>query len=168
MDKLELLQKIKALAEMGVNGEAKNTQIILEKLMKKYGINDAEIEEDKINIYPIKWRGFKSKALAIQVFFSIIEDDKTRYFFSYKNRQSGELHCTSAEFLEWQAKYQFYQHHLNNDLEIFYTAFIQRNKIFGKLTQCEESYKLTESDLQALLIAESLNKHDYTLQIEQK
>ena len=168
MNKLELLQKIKALADFGVSGEKENAQKLLDKLMRKYKIKEEEISEETINIYPIKWRGFKGRQLAVQVFFSIIEDLETRKFYTFKNRQAGEIHCTPAEFLEWQAKFKFYQYHLNKDLDVFYGAFVHRNKIFGKCTKADDSYKLTAEDIQMLSLADRLQKHNYALQIEHK
>ena len=46
-NKEELLKKIKALADRGVDGERENAQAILYRLMEQYGISEAEIEEDR-------------------------------------------------------------------------------------------------------------------------
>ena len=43
MDKAELLRKVKALAERGVGGEAKNAEEMLARLMEKYGISEDEL-----------------------------------------------------------------------------------------------------------------------------
>ena len=46
MDKTALLKKIRALAEHGVGGEAENAEKLLARMMKKYGISEAELDED--------------------------------------------------------------------------------------------------------------------------
>ena len=46
-NKTELLQKIKALADRGVEGERESAQAILSRLMEQYGISEAELEEDR-------------------------------------------------------------------------------------------------------------------------
>lgn len=54
MDKTALLKKIRALAEHGVGGEAENAEKLLARMMKKYGISEAELDEET--------RGLHSKA----------------------------------------------------------------------------------------------------------
>lgn len=46
MDKTALLKKIRALAEHGVGGEAENAEKLLARMMKKYGISEAELAEE--------------------------------------------------------------------------------------------------------------------------
>lgn len=46
MDKTALLKKIRALAEHGVGGEAENAEKLLARMMKKYGISEAELDEE--------------------------------------------------------------------------------------------------------------------------
>ena len=44
--KIEMIKKVKALANRGVGGEKEDAAKLLEKLMKKYGIEEADISED--------------------------------------------------------------------------------------------------------------------------
>lgn len=46
-NKAELLKKIKALAERGVDGERESAQTLLARLMEQYGISETEIEEER-------------------------------------------------------------------------------------------------------------------------
>ena len=46
MDKTALLKKVRALAEHGVGGEAENAEKLLARMMKKYGISEAELDEE--------------------------------------------------------------------------------------------------------------------------
>ena len=43
MSKLDLLLKLKALAERGTGGEKENAEKSLQRLMKKYGFTDADL-----------------------------------------------------------------------------------------------------------------------------
>lgn len=45
--KVELLKKIKALADRGVDGERESAQTLLARLMEQYGISETEIEEER-------------------------------------------------------------------------------------------------------------------------
>lgn len=46
-NKAELLKKIKALADRGVDGERESAQTLLARLMEQYGISETEIEEER-------------------------------------------------------------------------------------------------------------------------
>ena len=62
-NKEELLKKIKALADRGVDGERENAQAILYRLMEQYGISEAEIEEDRRETAWFSYRDRKSTRL---------------------------------------------------------------------------------------------------------
>lgn len=176
MNKVELLQKIKALAERGVGGEKINAKRMLDELMKKYNISEQDINEDEIRSFDINIVGFKAKSLVCQVLYSIvgnIDDRKNLYSYKDNGKKKYYIKCTNAEFVEFQAKYKFYMHHFKKELELFYSAFIQANGIFPtadkiKLGDEEKGFSLTDEDLQVLELAGSLTKHDYNLQIENK
>lgn len=46
-NKAELLKKIKALADRGVDGERESAQTLLARLMEQYGISETELEEER-------------------------------------------------------------------------------------------------------------------------
>lgn len=174
-NKEELLKKIKALAEGGVGGEKENAQKLLQELMEKYNIQEEDIEEDVIKEFDITVpRFYNAGYLANQVLYSVvgkdIEDGK-KGFYSYRwnGRKKHFIKCTSAEFLEFEAKFKFYMHHFKIEIERFYSAFIQANKIFPPPDKCREEkqrFFLTDEELKMLDLAEKLEKHEYRLQIE--
>lgn len=51
----ELLKKLQALAERGVGGEKETAERKLKQLIKKYGIEEAELSEDKIMEFEFKY-----------------------------------------------------------------------------------------------------------------
>lgn len=57
MDKTALLKKIRALAEHGVGGEAENAEKLLARMMKKYGISEAELDEETRVRHDFTYRG---------------------------------------------------------------------------------------------------------------
>ena len=63
MDKTALLKKIRALAEHGVGGEAENAEKLLARMMKKYGISEAELDEETGLIAPGAVKCAKSAVL---------------------------------------------------------------------------------------------------------
>lgn len=172
-DKEELVKKIKALADSGVGGEKENAQKILTELMRRYNISEEELCEENIKEFEIKIpKVFKAHELAVQTFYSVVGCKNEKKFFSgYKEKRNRFVFCTSAEFVEFEAKYKFYLHYLEKESERFYSAFIQANKIFppkGLERENVEQETLTNEDIEVLKMAAGLEKHNYNLQIENK
>lgn len=171
MNKQELLKKVKALADFGVGGEKENAQRILAELMKKYNISEEELCEEVVKEFEIKIpKVFKAHELAVQTFYSVVGCKNENKFFSrYKDKNKRFVFCTSAEFIEFEAKYKFYLHYLKKESERFYGAFVQVNKIFPPISlqrENTEQQALTNEDMEVLKMAANLEKHDYHLQIE--
>lgn len=61
MDKTALLKKIRALAEHGVGGEAENAEKLLARMMKKYGISEAELDEETRVRHDFTYHGGEEK-----------------------------------------------------------------------------------------------------------
>ena len=55
MNKIELLKRIKALAEQGISGEKTNSNELYNKLLKQYNILEAELNEDTEREYRYKF-----------------------------------------------------------------------------------------------------------------
>lgn len=54
---LEKVKRVQALAERGVDGEKDSAAALLDRLMKQYGISEAEIAEERREI---AWFRFKT------------------------------------------------------------------------------------------------------------
>lgn len=65
----ELLKKLQALAERGVGGEKETAERKLKQLIKKYGIEEAELSEDKILDFDFKYRNKWEMQLLRQLFY---------------------------------------------------------------------------------------------------
>lgn len=174
MNKEELIKKIKALADKGVGGEKANAQKLLKELMLKYNIQEEDIEEEALKDFEFSLpKFFNSFKLAVQVLYSVIGDidENKGFYFIYtrSGRRKYRLRCTTAEFLEFEAKYKFYSYHFKIEADRFYSAFLQANVIFppnSKIKERKNEPELTEEDLKMLQLARNLEKHDYRLQIE--
>ena len=171
VSKEELVKKIKALAENGVGGEKENAQKLLGELMRKYNIKEEEIEDDVIKEFDFKLpKIFKASALASQVLYSIVgkEVESGKTIYQWKDNKKLFVRCTTAEFLEFEAKLKFYAYHFKIESERFYSAFIQANRIFpppGKEKDSDHDSKLTAEDYAMLSLASNLENHEYRLQI---
>lgn len=174
MDKLELLQKIKALAEKGSGGEKINAQKMLADLMKKYNIKEEELSDEVLKDFDIRAYNKWEEKLLYQVCYSVygnISDKKMVLFYTYKKGKFC-VRCTASEFLEIEAKFHFYKNIFKKQQEIFYDAFICANDIYPPehlVNRDKHKHKdLTEDDLAALKMAATIDKSEFRQQIEYK
>ena len=71
MDKTALLKKVRALAEHGVGGEAENAEKLLARMMKKYGISEAELDEETRVRHDFTYHGGEEKKILRQVVYKV-------------------------------------------------------------------------------------------------
>lgn len=174
MDKLELLQKIKALAEKGSGGEKINAQKMLAQLMKKYNIREEELADEVLKDFDIQTYNRWEQRLLYQVAYSVygnIDESKVILRYTY-HKGKFCIRCTSSEFLEIEAKFNFYRHHFKKQQEIFYDAFLCANDIYPpEHLVNREKFKhrdLTDDDMAALRMSAGIDKAEYRQQIEYK
>lgn len=130
MNKLEIIQKLKALSDRGINGEKENATKLLEKLMKKYGITDEELEQSQTKIVWITLKNMAEKRICSQILYAYFDDaglyqrngDRTKYWTELTPAQEIEFKYMLSTYLD-----SFYK-----EQDIFIHAFIQKNRIFPK------------------------------------
>jgi len=133
---ISLARKLKALADQGIGGEKLNASIMLEKLMQQHGITIEMIEGKIVKEHEFYLEPANSQFF-IQVASSVLGMKFNYGRYTYKNsRKPGKdrryVTCTDSEFIEIMAKYDFYKSAYDDDLGIFYAAFIQKNRLFSK------------------------------------
>lgn len=162
---LELALKLKALAEKGEGGEAENAERFLRKLMKEHHITDEMLERELVDV-----RTFKVKKEQRQFFAQVACSCMGRVDIFSGRGIANKLYikCTVAEHLEIEAKFNFYWSRYQDDLSIFYSAFIQANHLYTLGSEVNEK-DVTAEEKQKLMkileMAEGLDKHTYRKQI---
>lgn len=126
--KAKLLQKVKALAEKGFGGEKENAQAILARLMHKYGITEAELNEDQRECAWFPYSDWLQKKLLAQIITKTLGKDCSLYKFGRKKTVGA--YCTTAERIEIEANYEFFKVCMTQELDMFFTAFIHVNDLF--------------------------------------
>jgi len=140
---LEVLKKLKALADRGVGGEKENAQALLEKLLKKYHVDIAELDDDVLEDHEFKYSTPFEKRLLFQLVYKICDGRRT-YRIAWgkgKNTVFG-CTCTKAEALQITVEYDFYRELWNEECSFFFDAFIQKHQIFDT----KPGHKTTERD----------------------
>jgi len=158
MDKKEeLLKKIKALAERGVGNEKDNASKILKSLMDKYGITDAEINDERVDYHWFKYGTTMEERLINQIIY-MVTGQQNLYTHKLLKKHTGTK-CTVAQSIEIDACASFYKAKLKEDLEVFLRAFVHKNNIFPP--DAPQSFATEEIDLDMLKMAQGMTKHEY-------
>lgn len=130
--KLELIRKVKALADHGTAGERTAAKARLEFLLEKYGIDSADLSYDKISLHWFHFDGRYGRKLLSQIAFKIISSDSKTWVHRSGKGKRTELgfDCTDAEALQIKIEYEFYQRLLDEEMLLFVRAFIKKHDIF--------------------------------------
>lgn len=158
MNKLEIIQKLKALSDRGINGEKENATKLLEKLMKKYGITEEELEQSQTKTVWVTLRNIAEKRICSQILYAYFDDadlwqrrgDRTKYWTELTPAQEIEFKYILSTYID-----SFYK-----EQDIFIHAFIQKNRIFPKdakvVNMSELSPEEKEKSLKASFMAEGI------------
>ena len=169
--KIELLKKLKALADSGVGGEKVNAEKMLKDLMLKHGISEDDISDEVLKRYKIPYkRGNEIYLTFLWQIVSLVLKERRHRATGYEDKKNRRIvvMLTTAEYIEITALNEFYVYHLQKDLDLFYLAFLQKNKLLAAPSDNDKKVtnKELEKYLKAQMLAEGLDKHEYLKQIE--
>ena len=134
--KIELIKKVKALADRGVGGEKEDAAKLLEKLMKKYGIEEADISEDIEEIQSFSYHGEFEHRLLLQIFYKHFPDitenrGRVRTLpYGKGSRSTFFISCTIAQGIEIAIEFDFYRELWKEEVNFFYQAFLAKHDIY--------------------------------------
>lgn len=144
------LQKLKTLAEKGVEGEKENAKRLLSSLCKKYGIDEKMLFKEEKQWYEFEMRT-SVKLIFLQLYVSIYGTTE-RYLNEVTHWKRGNKYVakclfTRAEYIEFS---QLWEWHRKNYLderkrmrELFRKAYIEKFKLYPKET-CNEFEELVK------------------------
>lgn len=132
-DKTVLLQKLKALANKGIGGEKQNAERMLNSLMAKYNISEAELSEDKIIEANFTYHGEAQKTILAQIIYMVT--NKKDNVYEYINTRTGRKRrtvigadVTAAQKIEIEFLFDFYIKQYEKEQDAFLKAFEVWNK----------------------------------------
>lgn len=172
---IELAKKLKALADRGIDGEKQNAISMLHTLMKKHKITMEMITGDEKKDYQfIIPKG--SDRFFRQISSSVLgkTHGTVEYTYHPRNKHRMGITCTPAEAIEIEGKFKFYWKAYNDEVDIFYNAFIQKNKLYVKPSQDDdaEQKELTTEEKARLYkmmnMMQGMDRHHYMRQLENK
>ena len=130
MNKTELLKKLKALSEdkRGNENERKRAEEQLNRLLIKYNIDPESINTEKLVRRNLWFKDEWENRLLHQVVYKIC-GNRNMY---KQNGKRNWIWCemTDAEFIQFEMEYPTYKAAMKKEMDVFYLAFIQKNRIF--------------------------------------
>lgn len=150
---LELLKKLKALAEQGVGGEKSNAEAMLAKTLKKHGMTLEDLEGEKVVAHSM--RVVKADW---SLFFQVHGHIFGKKASIWRSKVAGYkiFDATNSDFLLFEATYEFYKRQLKVEQKRLYTAFVMKHKIYPKDGDVIDPKDLTKKELQDLLRASEM------------
>lgn len=127
---LETARKLLALVKRGVGGEAVNAQRALHRLMTKHSFRMEELDEEHLVEREFTYSTTEHKDFIVQCIASVIG---RRDSYRYRDRPKKLFaEMTTAEHLECWIRVDHYWPRWKKERGLFYSAFIQKNKLFRK------------------------------------
>lgn len=169
MDKAALLKKIKALAERGVGGEAENAEAILARLMKKYGICEDELDEERRSRHDFEFHGKEEKRILRQVVYKVTGGYAYELVYCESGRKVKTklgADCTPAEKVEIEFLFDFYKNLWEREKEAFLSAYIQKHRLFAIRTDVEPQEISREEALKMAALMEGMSNESPLRAIE--
>lgn len=129
---LQRIRRVQALAERGVAGEKESAAATLDRLMKQYGITEADIAEERRELAWFRYKTPIERKLLLQVIYAVTGRAGSGCVGAYtgRTRKQVGIQCTAAERLEIQFDYDFFRAALEEEMGRFFSAFLIKNGIF--------------------------------------
>lgn len=161
----DLLKKLRELSMRGVDGEKENAQKLFDRLSKKYGISESELDDECITVHQFTYHGAFEKRLLIQIIAKVLNADPNFYIYTSnltgrKKRTILGAECTETQSIEINFLFDFYNALYQKELEYFLIAFIRKHNLYKEIEDDEEipPSTLSEEELRKIsMLADGLS-----------
>lgn len=169
---IELAKKLKSLADGGVGGEKTNAETLLNALMAKHKITIEDIEGEKTEDYCFNLSESEHR-LWFQVVKVVNHDIKCygkfpkSYIKKLNLKGNYMITCTASEYIEIEAKYNFYNKLYIEESNVFYSAFLQANNLLVDNPNRKSERKLEDITMSEFLEFNRINEMAKKIKIGQ-
>lgn len=180
---IDRIMKVKALADRGADGERIAAKRLLEELMAKYHITEADIDTSKKETYIIDAGEPIFRELFRQMYRVKFGRDRQIWVIEKMSKKDKQLlsrlgfgdpsanlaiECTKAEFLEVKTLFEIYRGDLKEQLETFMYAYFHKNDL---LAPADPDRDCTEDEerkaIKAMFMAQGIEKKEIHKMIEE-
>lgn len=159
---IDLLRKIKTLADNGIDGEREVAQKKFMQLLLKYDLTLDDIVDQSISWHAFGYKNVMEKSLLLQCVGYIMQTREVRHAF-VRNRKKLIFQITKTQAVDLTECYEHYKKELNGELDMFFSAFIHKHRIFGPLWDGNSIHALSSNDRERLvLMINGMNSKSWT------
>lgn len=138
------LRKIYNLSIQGSDGEKVAANCQLDRLLEKYGLDLSDLVDEAKEMVQFLWRNKTEERLLIQIVSKVLDSSKFNYYGNAKD--CLWLNITKAEAAEIKFLFADYKREYKNQVDIFFNAFIQKNKLFANSGDGDDDKELTAEE----------------------
>lgn len=167
---LDLAKKLKRLSEQGIGGEAINAADQLEKICRKHDISLADLDDDE---KMTAW--FIVRPEQSRLFYQLVASVVGREWNTYGRKVNGRskknelgIEATRSELAEIEMKFSFYWKLYEDELDIFFSAFVDKNDLYvnAEPSQKDLSPEELERLRRVLLMAKNIKADSFRTQLK--
>lgn len=168
----ELMLKLRALAERGVGGEKDAAAQKLALLMAKYGLEEADLNDNLEEEHDFHYKTEFEKDLLRQLFYKIVPDFASKtYVYQYGkgSRTTYGITCTKAQAIQIGIEYDFYRDLWKEEQEFLFRCFIQKHAIFNPNPKEAKPSTLSDEEmLRMMQMMQGMQDKSLTAQLPDK
>lgn len=130
---IQKAMKMKALLSSDEEGEREAARALLSSYMTKYAITWEELDDEVEKEYIVEFNGQYHVLLLIQLVYKHLGSGHCYSVYKAESEEPLELmkvRSKPSTFVEIQLDWEFYWRKFNEELDLFYRAFVEKNHLF--------------------------------------
>jgi len=130
---IQKAMKMKALLSSDEEGEREAARALLSSYMTKYAITWEELDDEIEKEYIVEFNGQYHVLLLIQLVYKQLGSGHCYSVYKAESEEPLELmkvRSKPSTFVEIQLDWEFYWRKFNEELDLFYRAFVEKNHLF--------------------------------------
>lgn len=130
---IQKAMKLKALLSSDEEGEREAARVLLSNYMAKYEITWEELDDEVEREYLVEFNGQYHVLLLIQLVYKHLGSGHCYSVYKSESNEPLELlkvRSKPSTFVEIQLDWEFYWRKFNEELDLFYRAFVEKNHLF--------------------------------------
>lgn len=122
------ISKIQALVTRGVDGEQVAAKTQLDKLLKKYNISPAEVDEITKKQYFFKYASELDKQLFLQLMHYFFKGHQIQFFLHTGGRKEISARLEYLDYITISCSYEYFKRHMRQEWEKFSADILKRKR----------------------------------------
>lgn len=156
---IEKAMKLKALADRGYKGEREIASQMLADMMQKYDITWSDLDDSIEKYFDFPCNDPYERKLLIQVAYMHLGAGHCYNIYDSETDEQKvgflKVKCRPRDFIEIKLDWEFYFMKFQEELDIFYRAFVEKNWLFppNELEQdsdVDENKELSEEEVRKI------------------